>query len=153
MSDLVIRPRPIAWLRPVAVAGYALVARPPLWWVALAGAVVALDVVYLLRARTTLAPDGVTTCDGFRTRRAAWADVERLAPCRGGFGAHTRDGRAIKLFGVPTPFVEPPPTPERSARRVADYARAHGHEIQLVHPPCVRATGTRPAPPGQDHER
>lgn len=126
-----LRVHPLVWLQPVSMVLLGLV--DPLSWRAVFFAFAAVGAVVYGRARTTLAPDGITACGGFRTRRLRWEDVEALAQRRPGSTlAVTRDGARVVLpnvrwtAAVPAEHVQPD-----SAQRVAQYAASIGHEVAL----------------------
>lgn len=84
-----------------------------------------------LRARTVLEPSGVSVCNGVRTTHFPWAEIAGVAN-HGRGGLDLRDGPRIPLPGmlvrpvVPAGYVR-----SRTAQEIADYARAHGADVEL----------------------
>lgn len=91
-----------------------------------------LGLPLLWRTRTELDPDGVTTCDGLRTRRTAWADVVAVTTYDRGVRLLTRAGDSVPLPNVLKRAWAPEGQVARnSAQAVVGYAAAHGRDVEL----------------------
>jgi hypothetical protein len=97
-------------------------------------AIVAAQLVVLRRAATVLTKETLTG-GTFRRREVPWGDVRavRASGLLGRVDALLADGTELPLPAVewyaPRPEGKAPP---RSAQRVVEWARAHGHDVELV---------------------
>lgn len=104
-------------------------------WAGIAAAAVlfAAQLAVLRRAATVLTPRTLTG-GLLRRREVPWGEVRalRVSAHVGRVDAVLADGTALPLPGVgweaPRPAGQAPP---RSAQRVAEWARAHGHDLAL----------------------
>ncbi len=113
------------------VNGLTMSLRHGRWWLAMVPLGVA-GVVLLARVRTELAPDGITTCDGVRTKRLSWDDVIAVDARSNAAKAVLRDDTTVALPGVLSRAWAPEGDVARNAaQRVTDYATIHGFGVEL----------------------
>lgn len=125
---------PGVWLYalPIGLAAYAAAERS---WVGAAWAVLTFPQVWLARrGATVLSTEGIET-GVLRRRRVPWAQVRalRASPYLPDVRAVLADGSTVALRSVE--WYAPRPegrAPRGSVQAVAEWARAHGHDVPVV---------------------
>lgn len=94
-------PGPIALVPLVLMAVCTLPVAASVRWLQWLPLVPVLASVWALRARVVVADDGLVVCNGLRTRRVAWDDVEGFDVPRHGPVRLLTDGRRTPLTALP----------------------------------------------------